>query len=409
MILLLKLAFRNALRNKRRTFLAGVAIGVGLAGLIFVDALIISMEESMIRSATDTYLGQGRICKDGFMDTLNIEKTIDSGPEIIADLEKETIIKEYAPRTMTTAMVTSPANATSVLLIGVDPDKEKNISALSRAVNNGEYLETGDKDKILIGTELADTLMVEMGDLLVITVAQAKTGELAQAMYRVGGIFSFGMREMDGGMAFIKIDEAQSLLGMGDGIHEIAFNFTDLKMADDKEGPFWDKYKRGGNLVQSWREVLPELDAAQQMTGFMVGIMAIILFGVVSLGILNTLFMSLYERMFEFGVLRAVGTRPVRMAVMILFEAGVLAVISIIIGTIIGFGVSFFTASSGIIDYSGIEFAGVTFREPLRPVITIYQYIAYPAALFVFTLLVGLYPAVYAAKLNPVEAMRKSL
>jgi ABC-type lipoprotein release transport system permease subunit len=408
MFLLLKLAFRNALRNKRRTFLAGMAIGVGLAGLIFVDGLMIGMQNSMISSATDTFLGQGRITHKDFMDTLDIEKTIDDGMEILAGLDGETIIKEYAPRTMNTAMITSPANAEPILLVGVDPDREKNISVLKRAIRKGGYFQEKDKDKILIGAGLADSLMVEPGDLLVITAAKAKTGDLSQAMYRVGGVFSFGMREMDDSMAFIKIEEAQSLLGIGDGIHQIAINFTAMEIADDKSLPFWDQYKKENNLVQNWREVMPELAAVQEMTGFGIFLLAVILFGVVSLGILNTLFMSLYERMFEFGVLRAVGTRPVRMAIIILFEAGVLAVISIIIGVAIGYGVCVIVGHYGL-NFVGIEYAGVTFMEPLRPVIALYQYIKYPAALFIFTLFVGLYPAIYAALLNPVEAMRRSL
>lgn len=153
---------------------------------------------------------------------------------------------------------------------------------------------------------------------------------------------------------------------------------------------------------------MPELDAAIEMSYFAIGVAGLILFGVVSLGIMNTLFMSLYERMFEFGVLRAMGTRPFRIGVMVTLEAGVLAMFSIVIGVVMGLAVSYFFMWYGI-DYTGIEFAGVTFLEPLKPVISLNQYYKYPAMLFLFTLLVGLYPAIYAALLNPVEAMRRSL
>ena len=135
--------------------------------------------------------------------------------------------------------------------------------------------------------------------------------------------------------------------------------------------------------------------------------MGAILFGVVIFGIINTLFMSLYERMFEFGVLRAVGTRPFGMARVILFEAGALAIVSIGLGAILGFLLTALLAHTGI-DYTGIEMMGVTMQEFIRPVMTVEQFIIYPIWVFVFTIIAGLYPARYVAKMLPVDAMRRS-
>ncbi len=408
MISLIKLAFRNVLRNKRRTFLAGIAIGIGLAALIFSDALIIGMAETMIKTATDTFLGHAQIHYKGFTDTFDVEKTIVDSSIVLKNLENDQDVRKYAPRTIANAMVTSPSNACSVLLFGIDPEKEKEISKIEEAMVNGEFLVQEDQEKILIGQDLAETLDVTIGDLIVMTVAQVGTGDLSQAMFRIGGIYKFNIQEMDSMMAFIQIKKSQEMLGLGKNVHEIAVAFDSLNLSEDKSLPFFKQFADSENQAKGWREIMPELDAAIKMSNFAIGIVGMILFGVVSLGIMNTLFMSLYERMFEFGVLRAIGTRPVRIGFMIVLEAGVLAVISIVIGIVLGLIITRFYIWHGI-DYTGIEFAGVTFLEPLRPVLTIYQYYAYPCVLFIFTLLVGLYPAIYAALLNPVEAMRKSL
>ena len=117
--------------------------------------------------------------------------------------------------------------------------------------------------------------------------------------------------------------------------------------------------------------------------------------------------MSLYERMFEFGVLRAVGTRPLGMARVILFEAGALAIVSIGLGVILGFLVTALLAHIGI-NYTGIEMMGVTIQEFIRPVMTVGQFIIYPIWVFAFTLIAGLYPARHVAKMSPVDAMRRS-
>ena len=143
------------------------------------------------------------------------------------------------------------------------------------------------------------------------------------------------------------------------------------------------------------------------MTKYSKYIIGVILFFVVIFGIINTLFMSLYERMFEFGVLRAVGTRPFGMARVILFEAGALAIVSIGLGMVLGFLVTAVLNRTGI-DYTGIEMVGVTMQEFIYPTLTVEQFIIYPVWLFVFTIIAGLYPARYAAKMSPAAAMRRS-
>ncbi|RQW06191.1 ABC transporter permease, partial [candidate division KSB1 bacterium] len=240
------------------------------------------------------------------------------------------------------------------------------------------------------------------------TVTEAHTGDLAQEMFRISGIYHFNSRDMDGGMAFIHLDKAQRMFGIQEGVHEIALQFIDSAHGGDESLPFWQKYSQNGNEALGWTRILPELQAAIDMTDFSTLLIGVILFGVVALGIINTLFMSLYERMFEFGVLRAVGTRPFGVAKLILCEAGALAVLSIILGTIIGYIITALVRRTGI-DYSGIEFAGVTFRHLIYPVMQIRQFIVYPCWAFLLILLVGIYPAIYAARLSPAQAIRKSL
>jgi len=159
--------------------------------------------------------------------------------------------------------------------------------------------------------------------------------------------------------------------------------------------------------VETGAELLPEMVATIDLAQVAIYVMGLILFGVVSLGIINTLFMSLHERMFEFGVLRAVGTRAFTMARLILFEAGILGVFSGILGSLVGLAVTLVVAKTGI-DYSGIEFSGVTFRHLLYPVLTVNQFVVYPVALIFFTILVAIYPATHAARMKPAEAMRRS-
>lgn len=408
MKLYLKLAWRNIFRNKRRTFIAGIAIGIGLAALIYTDALMAGMTRNMIRSATASFLGEGEIHRQGFRETLEVDQTINNSDSVLAELKNEPEVKDFSPRVMTYSMISSPANVQGVMMVGVQPPTERNLSQIDDAITRGEYFKGDSPRDVVIGSELAGILEVELGDRIVLTAAQAETGDLAQEMFRISGIYFFNQSEMDKGMVFIRLKKAQQMLNLGSGVHEIALTFSDASIPRDRQASFWSKYSQDGNEALGWVDLVPQLEGVLKMSQFSTYLVGLILFSVVALGIINTLFMSLYERMYEFGVMRAVGTNPFAMGRLVVFEAGALALVSIVLGLTLGLAATYITSQTGI-NYGGIEFAGVTFRDLLYPVLKVRQFVEFPILVFLFTTLVSLYPAAYAARLRPAEAMRKSL
>ena len=406
-MILVKLAWRNIFRNKRRTLIAATAIGIGLTALIFIDAFMIGMEETMIRTATASFLGDAQIHREGFRDAQEVSLTVQALDSVTESLTKEEIVAHFTQRTLASSMITSPANVSAISLVGVHPPTEKFLSLIDDAITEGAYFEADNSRDIVIGAKLAEILEIGLGDRVVVTVAQAESGELSQEMFRISGIYHFADAAMNSGMAFVRLEKAQEMLALGKDVHEIAIKFTSIAYSQDTTLPFWDTYSQHGNEALSWTELMSQLTVVLEMTRYSKYIMGVILFGVVVFGIINTLFMSLYERMFEFGVLRAVGTRPFGMARVILFEAGALAIVSIGLGTILGFVLTGVLAHVGI-DYTGIEMMGVTMQEFIYPVLEVQQFIIYPIWVFIFTLIAGLYPARHVAKMAPVDAMRRS-
>jgi ABC-type lipoprotein release transport system permease subunit len=404
----IKLAWRNIFRNKRRTIIASTAMGIGLASLIFVDGLMIGMKESMIRSATGSFLGEAQIHLKGYRKTREVEETIHQKMKVINELEQEPIVENFAPRALSYAMITSAANVRSVQMVGVQPQKEKFVSKIDEAIREGTFFQEDNPRSILIGKELAEILEVELGDRVVVTVSQAKSGDLSQEMFRVSGIFSFNAQEMDKGMIFIKLEKAQEMMNLDGGIHEIAVHFKNIQWSLQPDLSFWQKYSRWGNEAVSWTEILPQMMAVWDLTYLSRLVMSVIIAAVVVFGIINTLFMSLYERLFEFGVLRAVGTRSGGIRKLMVFEAGALGIISAVIGIILGLALTGIFAHTGI-DYRGIEFAGSTIQELIYPVLRVYQFIYYPLGVIAFISLVGLYPAISASRMSITKAMRRSL
>ncbi|MYC13716.1 MAG: ABC transporter permease [Gemmatimonadetes bacterium] len=405
--ILIKLAWKNLLRHKRRSIIAATAMGIGLAALIFADALWLGMEHNMVKTATASFLGDGQIHREGFSDEQAVELTINQLDAVVANLRREGIVAHFTLRTFAFGMITSPATVAAVNLVGVEPSTERYLSQIDDAIIEGAYFEGSNLRDIVMGEELVERLEVGLNDRVVVTMAQAGSGDLSQEMFRVSGIYRFADEGMNSGMAFIRLGKAQQMLALGAGAHEIALKFIDSISAEDQNLLFWKTYSQGGNKARSWTEVLPEVQAMFEMSKFSKYIMGFVLFGVVVFGIVNTLFMSLYERMFEFGVLRAIGTRPFGMARLILFEAGALAVLGIILGTIFGFCVTLIFSTIGI-DYTGIEMMGITMQELIYPEMRIQPFIFYSIWIFVFTIIAGLYPARYAAKMSAATAMRRS-
>ncbi|MBD3297706.1 MAG: FtsX-like permease family protein [candidate division Zixibacteria bacterium] len=408
MWLQLKLAWRNIFRNKRRTTIAAIAIGIGLAAMIFTDALIIGMKQNMIASATSSFLGQAQIHRDGFRDNQEVERVIVHPDSVLQQLQHDSLVAHATPRVMALAMLASPSDVSAISVVGVDPTTEQHLSQIDEALTEGDYFADSTERALLIGNELADLLQVGLNDRVVLTVSEASTGALSQEMFRVSGIFHFNVEEIDKGMAFVRIEKARDFLNLPGAAHEIALTFTNPDVARNSNHPFFKRYSEGENEAVGWPILMPQLDAALEMSQFSTYLVGIVLFSVVALGIINTLFMSLHERMFEFGVMRAVGTGSLAIARLILFEAGALAFVSILLGMVLGLVVTLITAATGI-DYSGIEFAGVTFRELLYPVMTLNQFTRFPVWVFIFTIVVGLYPAIYAARMRPADALRRSL
>lgn len=407
MLFYLRLGVRNLFRNKRRAFIAGTAIGIGLAALMASDALIKGMEENLIESATQSYLGDGQIHRDGYRQLPEVEKTIAGRKELGARLGSDSRIRYFTERVMSFAMITSPANLSAVQLVGVNPGTERHLSQIDDTIVEGKFFPATQSDDLVIGDKLADLLEAEIGSRIVLTVAQAETGQLSQAMFRVAGIFHLNIAEMDRGMAFVRIDRAQQMLGLGDRVHEIAVQLANQSYAVQERSSVWPDYSTGGNEAVGWWILLPQLKMALELSQFSLLIIGLILFAIVALGILNTLFMSMHERMFEFGVLRALGTRPRAMALMILFEAAALGALAVVLGLILGTGTVAALNHFGI-DYTGIEAMGVTFRHVLYPQFQLRQFILYPIVVFVLTLMISLYPAGHAARMQPAEAMRRS-
>jgi len=397
----LKMAMRNVLRNKRRTIVCSLIISLGLSSLMLVDALILGMEENLINTATSTFLGDGQIHQKGFRDAIEPKKTIRNRLKTLSTLNSSKDVKSYSERVISFAMISSPRDAQAINLYGVDTEKETSVSKLREAIIRGNYL-YDDTKEILIGSRLAEFLDVNIGEKVVVTVAEALSGNLSQELFRIKGIFRFNSKEMDSRLAFVSINRIRDMLGLDNESHEIVVKMKNPSLVFTSN--LWNELSKNDNEALGWDKLLPELTKILKLSKYSVWIMAFMLFLVIVFGIINTIFSSIYERFFEFGVIKSIGTKNSQLFKLILLESFSLSLISVIIGIIIAVVAIGILSKTGL-NYGGLDLAGVTFQEPIYTKFRPLQFILYPVVIIIMTIIPSIYPAIFLIRQTPIKLL----
>ena len=406
-MLILKLAFRNLFRNTRRTLLTCILVSSSLVALILVDGLVLGATDIMIGGITHTLEGEAQVYRSGFRDNLEADLYIENPEPIMATLAADAGVMGYAPRVLVGGMVASSYNTTGGLIYGVDYRQEENVSLIREAIIEGSYLTGGDRE-ILIGKPMAELLEVEIGDRIILTAATVNTNDIAQELFRVSGIFEFGPDEMDETYVFINLPKAQGFLGMENHLHQIAIRFHDREDSRNRQLPLLQSLNQGNIEARGWLDLQPAFGAMIDMTNYSTAIVGAILFLLTSLGVINSMFMAIYERIYEFGVAKAIGTRPGQIISLVLVEALLLALLSCAAGIVIGYLANHYFSIHGV-PMGEFEAAGVAIRGNVETRVALYQYINFPFYVTLLTLVAALYPAWFASRIVPTQALQRAL
>lgn len=409
----LKIAWRNILRNKRRSGLTIFGIAASTAALFFFLSLNNGFNAQMVKANTDLYLSHLAVQPEGFQKKIEVEKRFRLTPEARAAIEGLPGFRHLAERVKFTSFVSSPRNNTGVLVVGLDPADARTHTVLPESLKEGTFLEDeGRTPSVVVGKDLADTLSVELGDKIVL-MNQASDGSLANDLYRVRGITRTGIPSLDKGVVYIPIENARRFVAYGpDEVSEAAIFLEKSSGAAAARDLLREKL-RGLDLgrqaeVLSWQELAPEIQQMVEMNDFFNWITAAIIFFVVTVGVMNTLLMAVFERTRELGVMMAVGTKPRQVVGTVMLESFLLGVAALLFGNGAGFlitryygekGINFAQWSEGLASFLG---SSTTIHPAIFPE-TVMQL---TAGVFVVAMFSALWPAARAARLRPVDAIR---
>lgn len=405
------MALRNLRRHLRRTILTATSIAVGLAIVLWLQCILAGRSQNIIETVTGNYTGYLQVYHNEFLEDKALNKSFTGiPPEAIAVMGKDTNITY---RVQLPSLVSTGENSAPVLLVGIQPSNEAKITKIKNSLDSGTFL-VDDLDQecpsrqIYIGSAMAKFLNADIGSKIVL-LGQASDGTLGNELFRVVGTFKTKSAAFDKSMVFAPITCVQKM-GIIDGFHEAVIG---LKSGAEIEVPgFLEKIS--SKLPQplkltTWKETQPAIAGLIRFNDLFFKAISAILFLVMILGIVNTMFMSVMERTREFGVMVAIGTTPAQLLTIVLIESFILGFIASMAGLLLGSLVVFYHSQYGfdmtLITSSNYSVDHIAFDALVYPILQIKPFISTVVVTIGFVMVAGFLPALRAARLKPVDAM----
>jgi ABC-type lipoprotein release transport system permease subunit len=296
-----------------------------------------------------------------------------------------------------------------VRIDGVDPASEPDFSFFPEKLQEGRFLEPGDRLSAFVGRGLADRLDLRVGSRFVVT-AQAADGEVEAQLLRVTGIFRTGLPEADEGLVHIPLETAREWLAAPGAATVIGMLLPDSRGVPAMQAAVQAGLGSGETVVSSWREATPELDAAVRLDDIGAYIFHAILFFIIALAVLNAVLMSVMFRRREFGVLQALGLSRLETGAQVMMEGMLLTAVAGVIGAILGVSVTWLIWRDGL-DFSfalqgEFTFSGIVLDPVIVPEFRLRALLQSVFSIAVVGLIASVYPALHAMRIDIAEAMK---
>jgi len=356
------------------------------------------------RSVVAMNMGDIQIHSPGYRDDPDLYSRIENPEPLLAKIEQQGF--KATSRLYAYGLLAAHMASSGVQLRGIDLKQEIRVTELYKHVSSGQWLDATDGKGVVLGKKLAATLGVKIGDELVF-VGQSADGYMANELFKVRGILKSVSDGIDRMGMFMPMQTLRDLMAIPDGVHEIVVRrndrSTDLVLASTKI-----KALAKGLEVKNWKQLMPVVARMIDTADVQVMIMLVIFYIAVATVVLNAMLMNVFERIHEFGIMKALGVTPWQLLGLVFAETFIMTLLAATIGLISGWWVSDYyqlhgidmSALAGSISYGGIAFDPVWYSE-----VTASALIQPVVFLLIVAALAVIYPASKAARLSPVQAI----
>ncbi len=401
---ILTLASRNVRRNWNRSLATMLAMAFACFIMIFFASLMEGLVQGSERSVVSMNMGDIQIHAPGYRDDPDLYTRIENARQLVAKIEKQGF--RAARRVYAYGLLAANLASSGVQLRGIDLKQEMQVTQLYKHVSSGQWLDEGDAKGVVLGKKLAGTLGVEIGDELVF-VGQSADGYMADELFRVRGILKSVSDGIDRMGVFMPMQTLRDLMDIPEGAHEIIVlrtdRTTDLEVETAKVAAL-----APGLEVKNWKQLMPVVARMVETADAQTLVMLVIFYIAVATVVLNAMLMNVFERIHEFGIMKALGVSPWQLVGLVFAETFVMALLAAIVGLASGWWISDYYHHHGI-DMStlagSITYGGIAF-DPVWYGFVTPDALIYPVVfLLLMALIAVIYPAAKAALLSPVKAI----
>ena len=398
-----KLSWRNLWRNPTRTNVTILAVSLCIAVLIIFQSMIVGLIEKAKFTTTNLVIGEVQVHAEGYLDDRSIYKSLQNTEEIHLIAKENNI--GLVERSYGFGLISSGTKSAGAQFWGINPESELQHFDFANHIDKGNFLTNTSLKKIVLGRKLASSIAADIGTELVVFV-QGADGSLGNELFYVAGILKNMADNVDRGAAMILREDFDILFSANNLIHEIALNSKGRFESEEIQKLL--SAKTADVDVETWQQLMPTIALlTEKMSVFMRTFFSLIFGIAASLGVMNTMIMSTYDRMREFGIIRAIGTTPWRILKQVSLEAILLTTIASVIGVVVGLSVALYFQKYGF-DVSGggnMSFGGVVMDPVWRASVSVGIVLLPVVLLMLVSIVASIYPASIAARIKPVEAI----
>jgi ABC-type lipoprotein release transport system permease subunit len=402
---MLSLAARNVMRNGHRSLVTTLAMAFACAMMIVFSSLMEGLVVGSERNIVSMNTGDIQIHQRSYRDEPDIYKQINQSLELVTAIRQAGFMA--SERLFAYGLMASDQSSSGVQLRGVDLDYEATVTQINQHIQTGDWLDKSDSHGVVIGKKLARLLDVSIGSELIF-IGQTADGYMANDRFYIRGILKSVSARMDSSGVIMSNAMLQELINLSDGAHEIAImrsdRNTDLALAVE----IIDDLVADDLEILNWHQLMPVISQFLQTAHVQSLIMLVFTYIAVASVVLNAMLMSVFERIHEFGIMKAVGVRPWQLIRIIYAETFIQTLLASLLGLLFGVSITWYFEQNGL-DLSSlsesISFAGLALDPVWYAALSMKSLFAPVLFLFVIAAVAVIYPALKAAVIRPVDAI----